>query len=294
VNPFFAGLVERATLRAPVLERRPRSLFEPVAGAVNGLVATDRAEQAERGDPDGFGDRPRPPAEQDDSSVGSGGEPATSGAPGARLTRLERSTAETPHHLDNPVASASSPARHAGDEQRLVLATTSQHGKHEQFTRLETTLATALPLQFSARENGHPPRLALMSTQPYPPKHATDVAHGPPHARSVQPASADSLTTGPAPTTIGGPPARTSVPLLQAGPHIPGPPALLVRSQGGPGALQPNGIVATPPAPVHVTIGRIEVRANPPAADRTPVRRPPAGPRMSLDDYLNGRRGGSR
>jgi len=48
-------------------------------------------------------------------------------------------------------------------------------------------------------------------------------------------------------------------------------------------ALQPP---AAPPA-VHVTIGRVEVRAMPQPA-RAPAARP-AGPRMSLDDYLQSR-----
>jgi hypothetical protein len=45
-----------------------------------------------------------------------------------------------------------------------------------------------------------------------------------------------------------------------------------------------------PPAPptIHVTIGRVEVRATPQATVRQPVPRP-GGPRMSLDDYLQSR-----
>lgn len=45
-----------------------------------------------------------------------------------------------------------------------------------------------------------------------------------------------------------------------------------------------------PPAPptIHVTIGRVEVRATPQATVRPPGPRP-AGPRMSLDDYLRSR-----
>jgi hypothetical protein len=45
-----------------------------------------------------------------------------------------------------------------------------------------------------------------------------------------------------------------------------------------------------PPAPptIHVTIGRVEVRATPQATAAKPVARP-AGPRLSLDDYLRSR-----
>ncbi|MCB0231261.1 MAG: hypothetical protein KDH90_19445 [Anaerolineae bacterium] len=49
-----------------------------------------------------------------------------------------------------------------------------------------------------------------------------------------------------------------------------------------------------PPAPtIHVTIGRIEVRATPASTAASPSRPKPA-PTMSLDDYLRQRNGGSR
>ncbi len=43
----------------------------------------------------------------------------------------------------------------------------------------------------------------------------------------------------------------------------------------------------TPPT-IHVTIGRVEVRATPPVTAAKPLARP-AGPRLSLDDYLRSR-----
>ncbi len=56
---------------------------------------------------------------------------------------------------------------------------------------------------------------------------------------------------------------------------------------------QPLEVEAVPRAPtIHVTIGRIEVRAAPPIA--SPRRTPPASPAMSLDEYLRQRRGGDR
>ena len=48
-----------------------------------------------------------------------------------------------------------------------------------------------------------------------------------------------------------------------------------------------------PPTTVHVSIGRIEIRATPTASK--PARsQAPAGPRLSLDDYLKTRNGGGR
>jgi hypothetical protein len=53
--------------------------------------------------------------------------------------------------------------------------------------------------------------------------------------------------------------------------------------------------VAAPPPPeptIHVTIGRVEVRATPPAAADAPA---PAAPAVvGLDDYLRRRGGGGR
>jgi hypothetical protein len=48
------------------------------------------------------------------------------------------------------------------------------------------------------------------------------------------------------------------------------------------------------PSTVHVHIGRVDVRAvMPPAAPVKPAARP-AAPRATLEDYLNGRKGGSQ
>jgi hypothetical protein len=44
------------------------------------------------------------------------------------------------------------------------------------------------------------------------------------------------------------------------------------------------------PPTIHVTIGRIEVKATPPTA--APKRRASASPTMSLDEYLRRRSGG--
>jgi hypothetical protein len=291
MNQFLVGLVERATLRVPVLERRTRSLFEPVAPTMD-PIAVGGAEQAE---PEEL-DEHLGPSQLYEATSPPRPEPGTGGGLETHSTQIASPAAAAAvlPPPGSPASPTSSPTRPVDGEQRLVLPTAARHGELERVTELETTLATARPLPPPARERRQLPMPARMSTQRSPTRHATDVVHAPPRAHNVQPPSADSLLPGPAPTAIGEPPVKASVPLLQSGPRIPGPPALLVRSQAGPPALQPNGIEAPPPAPVHVTIGRIEVRATSPAADRPPVRRPPAGPRMTLEGYLNGRRGGSR
>jgi hypothetical protein len=293
MNRFLLGLVERATLRAAVLERRPRSLFEPTAPPVAGLGPIDGAEQTES---DGIDPRTGPSRGSAPASLPHR-EPAADGGPAAGSTRIESSReAEAPPSLGRPAAPASSPAGSAGGEPQPVRSTTPRPDELEQGPRHEAALATAIPLPPPARGRGRLPTPARRPPQAQAAsiEHAAGAAHAPLHGRGAWPASADPAITGPAPTPPGGPPATASMPVLSPGPRIPGPPPVLVRSQAGPGAQQPNGIAAAPPAPVHVTIGRVEVRAALPAVERSPVRRPPAGPRMTLDDYLHGRRGGSR
>jgi hypothetical protein len=135
-----------------------------------------------------------------------------------------------------------------------------------------------------------PPRVAAPT---YLARRADGVIGGPFRTRK-DPAAVDELfAAAPAPPITADLPPGTNVPLLGSGPRVPGLPASIVHSSSG-RVPRLNGGDEPPPAPVHVTIGRIEVRASAPAAERQPVRRSPAGPRMSLDDYLNGRRRGSR
>ena len=212
--------------------------------------------------------------------------------PVARLRRLERSTAETLHHSANSENRPSSFARDAGDEQRPVSSAAPRHGNLESVARLDTAVAALLVQRPPRKVGPETPISARGSTQPYPLEHIDGLEH-PPRGRSSLVAADESAAAGPALTPNSGPLAGTNAPLLRSGPRIPGPSASIVRSHAGPRAPQPNDVMATPPAPVHVTIARIEVRASAPA-DRPPAHRPPAGPRLSLDAYLNGRRGGSR
>lgn len=308
MNQFLVGLVERATLRAPILEHRPRSLFEPTAPAVAGPAAVSDPELAGLDDLDGSVD----PARGNDASSQSRGELMAGGDPGTGSTRIEGSPAAgaTPrpgswtvpgsrlarHAGDESRFSTppSSAARHAVDEPQPGSAALSPHGTLEAAAGLDATLAAAPRLEHPRRDQGPRARLrAPVPVQPYAPVPGGDVVHGPPRAPSARPAAAGSAAAAVRPIRSDGTPA-TDLPMLRAGSRVPGPPAVLVRSQAGPRGLRADGGAAPPLAPVQVTIGRIEVRASPPAANRPPVRRPPAGPKLSLDDYLKGRRGGSR
>lgn len=279
MNEFLTGLVERATLRAQVLDRRPRSLFEPVTPAVTAPIAVDGAFDgaawAAPGDLDDDSDL----AARDEASRTLRREPAAGDDPGGRAPRLESSTeVEALPHRGMLATAAPLRARPAGEEQRLAVSAVARRDE--------------APL-----EGRHAPMLAGLSAQP--PAHASPGSsaggstYGSPRARTAPPAASDAAATVLLAFARGDSPAGSRVPLLRSGPRIPAPPALIVRSSEGRGRRS-NESVATSPAPVHVTIGRIEVRASAPAADRPPVRRGTPRPRMTLDDYLNGRRGGSR
>ena len=97
----------------------------------------------------------------------------------------------------------------------------------------------------------------------------------------VQPASATSRTMPPARPSPAVTPATLDRAGVTAAPGPATPPISGVRSEAAP-AARPT---------VQVTIGRIEVRAVPPPP-ASPARREPAGPRVSLDDYLRERNGG--
>jgi len=300
VNPFLTGLVERATLRAAVLERRPRSLFEPVAGSVDGPVygpaAIDGADPAAPSELDECVGR----AARDDSPSPPGREPATGGDPGADLPRIEQpEAADAPRRPARSVAPGLPAWRPVGDAGGEGFAA-PPHGDREPAAWLEPAprgepaLAPALRGPRSSR-NGRrqPPMPVRAAAQPQPLEHGDEVGQGPPRARHAHAAAAGSPTAAPAPATTAGPARGTRAPLLGAGPYLAGALTSIVRSHAGPHAPRSNA-AAEPLAPVHVTIGRIEVRAAAQAVERPIPRRPAAPPRMSLDAYLNRRRGGSR
>lgn len=71
------------------------------------------------------------------------------------------------------------------------------------------------------------------------------------------------------------------------------PVMVLARSQSAEVARRAQ-TAAPAPAPVQITIGRVEVRAASGAPERAPRPTGPAAPRLSLDDYLRQRNTGVR
>jgi hypothetical protein len=296
VNQFFTGLVERATRRVPVLERRPRGLFEPAAAqggvAIEGIAPAAPDEREGRIDP----------IEREDAPSALGRDRATGRDPAAHAPRLEDPAEPAPPDRGAAV-SVFRASRPPSDEPRVASAAGAPHGERDPVapldaqrderdpvTRRDPRSAPApreQPQPSERRLLAMPPRVAA---PPYLAGRADGVMRAPSRTRK-DPAAVDAVfaaAPAPAPADV---PAGPSAPLL-SGAQIRGLSASIVQSSTR-RAPRPSG-GGEPPAPVHVTIGRIEVRASAPPAERPAVRRSPAGPRMSLDDYLTGQRRGSR
>jgi hypothetical protein len=103
-----------------------------------------------------------------------------------------------------------------------------------------------------------------------------------PPARSA-PASSEpesAMPPAPAPLTKVLAPAHATIPRISPAPSSP--------ERAGSANSVPS------PRPVHITIGRIEVRAVHPPPEPVPHRPAPAAPRISLEEYLKQRNGGRR
>jgi hypothetical protein len=123
---------------------------------------------------------------------------------------------------------------------------------------------------------GQPPELAASASEPAAPPAAALREREPVHAEAVTVAAA-------APEVASAPRAAVAA--------VP-----LTRAQPAADAREPAPSVATraeEPPPVHVHIGRLEVRANVPEPPRERPRREPSRPEaLSLADYLRGKREG--
>jgi hypothetical protein len=270
-------------MRAPVLERRPRSLFEPMASVVPPPTVTtfNRASETTTALVP-----PAPlPAMQAPVTVEGA---ARKAAEPARASQEGDGTAvsqsATPASL-SPAAGGPSGANKpppAGWSEAAVFAT------HR--------VRPAVPLDHRpalAVDAGDRPRTVAADRPARDPNgsgaRSIAVSRRAPLAREAvsAPRTANSAAGAQAPSPMPAAPRPAS-----REPQRTTPPALIAGAQAA--WRNPRAGVAAPaPAPVEITIDRIEVRAEAPAS-RTGARRPPPGPKLTLDDYLQGRRGGRR
>jgi hypothetical protein len=284
--PFLTRLVERATLRAPVLERRPRSLFEPAATGSTvpaSEVVAPEATSAMSGGREGPARAEsgagwwRAPAEGESLAPASGDDRRA----GAREPVPSPPAVHRGGEAEGrrPAGQRQPPAAHAG----------AGHGVLELPAPPESARVAAWPTHDGRRPRSLADAARPTSSAPVSSRerradrdvsgHEGDGPTGASGRRTAHVAVS---------TSTGGAGAAP----LRPGRRLPGPPALLVRAQAGGRRSGADDGPAGAPGPVQITIGRIEVRAT--APERPPVRRPAPGPKLTLDDYLNGRRGGAR
>jgi len=283
MNDFLSTLLDRALGRAPVLERRRPSLFEPLPGA-------DGPRQE--------GIWPSTEAPQESESAESPEAPRPRRRP-AR-DRLE----EVDSWREGPPATASPflPADGARQEVNQPNLNPVAGPPVERIVRLVEREVPLLPMQSAPSIQEHasaPPAAAspaMARPVDLPGREAARQESGP-GQRPSPPAPAHAPSARPAVVTPVVPPVIRPA----AAETAPARPAVItpviapaIRPVTAPRSLPSivRGERSSAPT-IQVTIGRIEVRA--PSAPAAPGRAaPPAGPKLNLEDYLRARGGGRR
>ncbi|NML46843.1 hypothetical protein HHL11_24070 [Ramlibacter sp. G-1-2-2] len=274
MNAFLAGLVDRAQGRAPVLERRPRFLFEPRQAGAGGVEVVEqlvgaeapRAQvQAVRVEPQPVAravDRPAVPPEAPllpakHERVASPRAPAPD-RPG--LPSLEtRPGPRTLPAATEPSRRAQSKPQRVREPAQVPTRRTSSPGTETAVTRKAQAALPATTSEAAVR-----PAIAAKPAAPI----LSTVQHVHHHTTVQAPARTTSAT-----------PSRA---------------VLMARAAQPPAARRDPAPASAQPAPVQITIGRVEVRAVPAAQPDRPRAPAPAAPRLSLDEYLRRRNGASR
>jgi len=260
MSDFLRSLVARAEGRLPVLERRPRALFEPAPGQTvhaPGMPEVEAMAVVRPAAPSALGDapllapgraaaaRPSGPAAAMPASAEHRAAPIREPAPVQGL--LSRSTPLPPP----PAAASNRPA---------ALLATPASTPHAAAGSTATDAPQRSPLRPALRQPGADPVEARAAPRPRPVETASP-------AGVLRPQAA------------------------QAAPSV----MLLARAQARSPAQAPGfARAAAAPVPVQISIGRLEVRAAPPAAADRPRPAGPAAPRLSLDNYLRSRNGAAR
>jgi hypothetical protein len=288
MKDLFASLVDRALARTPVLERRQPTLFEPAVDAafnepaglqekesvVEAEPASERPKQVIRNtvrSPELHHEEPKsdlvetrparrqripetPPPEQDVNTTHLARTSPTSVTPTIPITHEERTHDLKPSPIATPDPLTLTPERTIETivEKRIEREVIKESTETPIIKEIQTFNGTDTQLQPSHRDDGtetKPPLKAEVKQSPAP-KEATTI-------KPLVPKNPERF-----PTTL---------------------PRMRAASRAE--SKRP----AAPPTPViHVTIGRVEVRATAPTTSKAPTARP-AGPKLSLDDYLRSR-----
>lgn len=265
---FLAALVARTEGQLPLLERRPRALFEPAQGLA--LAASAELTLGREGD------SPIDPTISESlRRSAQEGSPATTGdlpAPPPQSTR-ETTT--------QPVEAMTSPQRRATPPRQPVLS--------------ESTVEPApLPPTPQSTRKFEPAPVATLQTVAAAPTRRPPAIHedAKPGRRvdEAAPSIASDVQSTSLPTTAASRPSGA----LERRPTSSNLP-IIARANANVAPARRPATAAAPamPASVHISIGRVEIRAVTTAAEK-PRTSTPAAPRLSLDDYLRARNGASR
>lgn len=313
MTDFFSSLVDRALDRMPVLQRRRPSLFEPSTGMVSrGRVPSEpsplESEQEIVFEVESSG-RERTVVDLSSTALKLDSESIRSTSPAANM---ENAQAAHPRNSFTPSTLSESEARQREHKQSPAPLTVESRVKpaarEETEGRASPHRESAAALSFAAAP--------LQVTETIVEREVeTPGLRGPSERLTVerihtppvtQPASSPTLKPVVAQATeasTNGEKKLSSLPDKKVESQIPIEPRQTVRKE----LLRPITGPRLPPSrrsqlraantlpsepTVQVTIGRIEVRATPPASPMNVAR--PAAPKMSLEDYLKTRSGGNK
>lgn len=265
MSDFLERLIDRAMERAPLLERRKPSMFEPAHFSAEGINEEPAFVESEAS----RSVLTAPPA----MTVSALERPEPREAPPVPLARHGSIASESPHHERSALPPLSMPVVPGRAPERII-------ERHEMQTReIETVVERAESRVIETREIVREPRIEQRTIRVEP------VTETP---RTVAPPRSD-LTIAipkPASTVI----AREIAPARATAPQKPSA-ATATR-----GSLRERIPPATPmpevEAPtVTVTIGRVDIRAGEPARS-VPRAAKTLAPQLSLEEYLKSRGGG--
>lgn len=294
MTDFFSGLLDRALNRAPVLERRRPSLFEPVPAA--GRLGFARPGPLSQ-EGEGVSDSQPEPAPKAELRTFPKSQSSVLASP-QTIRRAENSSVEAVRLSDKPATVtplAIGSQRKAPEVAAMPLAPARQTPKMSPTVlpthRIETVVLKETQRHESSAVNSTSP--ASLMAKPVAPRITPSASEAP--ARPALRTRADTRPeTRPRREAVET--HRTElVPARQRRSET--PPVLMPASRPvqAPASSRVQAAREIEPAPpaIHVTIGRIEVRATAPAVAPTPGARR-AAPTLSLEDYLRSRGGGTK
>jgi hypothetical protein len=278
MSDYLSRAVERETSATPDVRPALPSLFDP--GKTSGVITEREAESPIEGEPSRKAHSEISPAHE---PLAAANALWTDAAATSEPTRDDEMAAKkiSDGSLDVPVAPSVAP----------VIPIKSFPSKRQQLPAAErvvtpTTKALPKPPHATGAEPVVTPTTEFPSNQPRAVPAFDERAATSPIARPARGSTEPKSETPPAvaPMTHVVTPTRTTV--------SPVSPAPSGHEQAR--NLRAARNDASSPRPIHITIGRVEVRAVHPPPEPVPRRPAPVSPKISLEDYLKQRNGGRR